>query len=138
MINNRNDGQMDCIDSYHNGPLYNSLETVEKPSKDRLSPDATVLLSPTISTTSSGLLGRRQNRNVLYFDNRDGTSHVGDEDVDNEDDDDDDEMRFEDYASNICFLVGSILYVWLAVWDIIDDNDDTGDDDSDDDGSIYV
>jgi hypothetical protein len=39
-------------------------------------------------------------------------------------------MDCEDYASNVCFLIGSILYVWLAVWDIIDNN--ATDDDSDD------
>lgn len=49
---------------------------------------------------------------------------------------DEDESTFEDYASNLLFLLGSILFVWLAVWDLLDDDFGWGDDDdsTDDDG----
>jgi hypothetical protein len=90
--------------------------------------------SPTASTTTSTAFPPT---NV----DDDDQDDQGDNSVDDEEEDDDDGMFFEDYASNICFLVGSILYVWLAVWDIIDDSatdddDDDGDDDEDDDPPI--
>lgn len=68
-------------------------------------------------------------------------SSVNDDDdvysrVSSSQEEDEDESTFEDYASNLLFLLGSILFVWLAVWDLLDDDFGWGDDDdsTDDDG----
>lgn len=69
------------------------------------------------------------------------------EDEDDKDDDVSDLPQLEDWLSNFCFLLGSILFVWLAIWDInydatydIDDIDDgvTNDDNNNNNNIVVI
>jgi hypothetical protein len=60
------------------------------------------------------------------------------DDNDSTDSCDEDESTFEDYASNILFLLGSILFVWLAIWDLMEDDFGWNDDDDSDDDDGYT
>jgi hypothetical protein len=145
MNNSNNDtninsyNKTNTVMSYQNGPLHLPLSP-PRIEKFCTSPQMTEPLSPQSSADHQGRILNSRSHDTTTEDNNDDDR----EDDNSSNDSDDDDGRFEDYASNICFLVGSILYVWLAVWDIVEeyddaaagDNDDGNDDDADDDPPI--
>ena len=65
------------------------------------------------------------------------TGNLENEHTSNDDDDDDDDVDKASVWQHVFFLLGSGLYVWLAVWDLQSKDDDYGDDDDNNNNNYH-